>query len=170
MVIIICSYVQTGAYYRLCPQALQCQIKNKTKQVSSTHKICTPLWDRTRDLWTHPSTLPSPQHILHLCPALNIFFNSAKPSTHSSPLSKPSTRSTLPSPQHILHLYQALHTFFTSASPQRRQVTVKKAQFGRKLQNAKCFWHGRWLMKKKVPNREPTCSTLQHMYIPVSCV
>ena len=83
--------------------------------MSSTHKICTPLWDRTRDLSTHPSTLPSPQHILRLCQALNTFFNSAKPSTHSTlpaldtffTSAKPSTHSTLP----------ALDTFFTSTKP-----------------------------------------------------
>ena len=83
--------------------------------MSSTHKICTPLWDRTRDLWTHPSTLPSPQHILRLCQAVNTFFNSAKPSTHSTlpaldtffNSAKPSTHSTLP----------ALDTFFNSAKP-----------------------------------------------------
>ena len=68
---------------------------------------------------THSSTLSSPQNTLQHCPALNTLFNTARPSTHSS---------TLLSPQHTLQHCRALNTPFNSAQPSKRSSTLSSPQ------------------------------------------
>ena len=97
---------------------------------------------------THSSTLPSPQHTLQHCPALNTLFNTVQPSTHSSTLSspqhtlqhcpalntlfntaRPSTHSsTLPGPQHTLQHCLALNTLFNTAWPSTHSSTLPGPQ------------------------------------------